>query len=259
VTTKVSDDWWKSMFDEIYLVTDARSVCDEEITRREVDLICRLIPLHPGQRILDLCGGHGRHSLELCARGFEHCTVVDYSACLIDKAKETAQACNHDLECIQADARDTGFPPEHFDHVLIMGNSLGYIPGSVSDKEIIAEAMRVLRRGGWLLIDVTDGQIVKNTFTPQAWHEIGSDIVVCRQRRLDGDNLTAREMVLSKENGVVRDCTYGIHLYDATTLGDLVEQAGFRNIELHTDFSPHQNEGDFGFMNSRMLAAGQKL
>ena len=88
----VPADWWETMFDEVYLVTDARSVCDEKITGREVDLICRLIPLHWGDRILDLCGGQGRHSLELCSRGFKDCTVVDYSACLIDRAKGKAEA-----------------------------------------------------------------------------------------------------------------------------------------------------------------------
>ncbi len=36
---KVDPDWWKKLFDDIYLVTDARSVCDDDITGREVDLI----------------------------------------------------------------------------------------------------------------------------------------------------------------------------------------------------------------------------
>ncbi len=69
MTIQVDPDWWKTLFDDIYLLTDARSVCDEEITRREVDLICELLPIRPDHKILDLCGGHGRHSLELAARG----------------------------------------------------------------------------------------------------------------------------------------------------------------------------------------------
>jgi D-alanine-D-alanine ligase len=258
VTLKAPADWWKTMFDEVYLMTDARSVCDEDITRREVDLICRLIPMRFGDRILDLCGGHGRHSIEFCTRGFGKCTVVDYSACLIDCAKTKAAECHYTINCIQADARETGLPAESFDHVLIMGNSLGYIPGAVADKEIITEALRVLRSGGWLLVDVTDGEKVKSAFSPRAWHEIGGDVVVCRERSLDGNILSAREIVLSKREGLIRDCKYAIRLYDVFSLKNLVASAGFRDVTVHTDFSPHRRHGDFGFMNCRMLASGQK-
>ena len=45
MSMKVDPDWWKTMFNEVYLLTDARSVCDEDITRREVDLICELLPI----------------------------------------------------------------------------------------------------------------------------------------------------------------------------------------------------------------------
>lgn len=255
---KVDPDWWKTMFDEVYLLTDARSVCDKEITRREVDLICELLPIRPGHRILDLCGGHGRHSLELCSRGFAWCTVLDYSLYLIDYARRQAAEYNCHIDCIQADARYTGLPSERFDHVLIMGNSMGYIPDPASDCQILAEANRVLRPGGWLLIDVTNGTAVRDSFNPTAWHEIGTDIVVCRQRKMEGNTVYAREMVLSKKKGVIRDCTYSLRLYDSPGVGALLEQAGFWQVKVKTDFSAHQGRGDYGFMNCRMVAAGQK-
>ena len=65
----VKKDWWKTLFDDIYLITDSRSVGDESITRREVDLICELLSLNSQHRILDLCGGQGRHTFEFCSQG----------------------------------------------------------------------------------------------------------------------------------------------------------------------------------------------
>ena len=35
----VDPDWWKTLFDETYLITAARTVCDEKLTRREVDFL----------------------------------------------------------------------------------------------------------------------------------------------------------------------------------------------------------------------------
>jgi len=36
---KVKKDWWKDYFGEIYLLTDARSVCNASLTACEADLI----------------------------------------------------------------------------------------------------------------------------------------------------------------------------------------------------------------------------
>jgi hypothetical protein len=38
MTIDVDPEWWKTMFDESYLLSDARSVCDDEVTQREVNL-----------------------------------------------------------------------------------------------------------------------------------------------------------------------------------------------------------------------------
>ncbi len=256
---EVDADWWKTLFDRVYLITDARSVCDEELTRREVDLICEMLPLQPGHRILDLCGGHGRHSLELCRRGFRGCTLLDYSLAMTDIAREKAREIGQHLDVVCCDARKTGLAGESFDHVLILGNSIGYIQEPQADGQILAEAHRVLRPGGWLLVDVTDGEVVKKSFRPNAWHEIGDDIVVCREREIRDSVVCAREMVLSKKKGLIRDRTYAVRLYDSKSLAVLLESAGFSRVSVRTDFSFHQNAGDYGFMNRRMIATGQKF
>ena len=42
---RVDPDWWKTLFDEVYLVTDAPFVCNPALTTREVDVIEKLLPL----------------------------------------------------------------------------------------------------------------------------------------------------------------------------------------------------------------------
>ena len=254
----VDTDWWKSLFDDVYLMTDARSVCNDDLTRREVDLFCELIPLAPGDRILDLCGGHGRHSLELSRRGFIECTVVDYSQFLIDRGSHEATCCGLPVSFIQGDARQLDLESACFHHVMILGNSLGYIQDSEADAQILKQCFRVLQPGGWLLLDVTDGSAIRENFTPNAWHGIGDDIVVCRQRELKKDYICARELVLNKSVGLIRDRTYGMRLYDARGLTELVRACGFDRSKAYTDFSLSETHGDLGFMNYRMLITAQK-
>jgi D-alanine-D-alanine ligase len=258
MSIKVNPDWWKTMFDEVYLLTDARSVCDPAITRREVDVICSLLPINGSHKILDLCGGHGRHSFELYRRGFKACTLFDYSQTLVNIARAKASDDNVTVDYICGDAREINMPAASYDHVIIMGNSLGYIQEKGADIKILAEAYRVMRTGGWILVDVADGRAVKSFFKPNAWHEIGEETVVCRQREIQGEVICAREIVLGKTQGLIRDQTYAIRLYDANSLSTLLERAEFTRINIHTDFSPHQKDGDYEFMNCRLIATGQK-
>jgi hypothetical protein len=48
MTIDVDPDWWKTLFDEVYLMTDARSVGRRTITRQEIDIFTALVPMQPG-------------------------------------------------------------------------------------------------------------------------------------------------------------------------------------------------------------------
>lgn len=254
----VNPDWWKTLFDEIYLMTDARSVCNDEVTRREVDFICKVLPLKSTDAVLDLCGGQGRHSLELARRGYAGCTVLDYSEVLLEVGRRTAELLGGRVDFVQGDATATGLPEEAFDHVLILGNSLGYLPETIDDLKIMQEAFRLLSPGGWLLVDVTDGDVVREAFTPNAWHEIGDKIIVCRHRELADNIIRAREVVLCKERGLVRDQSYAIRLHASENFVALVDKAGFADTRVHRGFLVQEKEGDYGFMNHRLIVTAQK-
>lgn len=258
MTIDVDPDWWKTLFDEVYLVTDARSVNDERITQQEVDLFTSLLPMQADEHILDLCGGHGRHSMEMCRRGFRHCTVLDYSQPLLDIGAREAADKGYAIRFVQGDARHTAIMPDTFDHVLILGNSLGYIQEPDADLQILNESRRLLKPRGRLLVDVTDGESIQTKITPQAWHEIGDDVVVCRQREVRSGLVSAREMVLSKNKGIIRDKTYSIRLYGADELVALTHRAGFEDIQLHDNAAAMNSNADVGCMNHRMVVSARK-
>ena len=258
MTIDVDPDWWKTLFDEVYLVTDARSVGDDDITRQEIDIFLALVPMQSHDRILDLCGGHGRHTLELCQRGFRDCTVLDYSQPLLDIGARVAAQQRYPVRFVQGDARQTELTSEAFDYVLILGNSLGYIPEPDADLRILQESRRLLKSRGWLLLDVSDGEAVRTKIAPHAWHEIGDDVVVCRQREVKDGLVCAREMVLSKGQGMIRDRTYCIRLYGADDLAALVARAGFADVQVHSDASALNRAEDVGCMNHRLVVAARK-
>jgi D-alanine-D-alanine ligase len=258
MTIDVDPDWWKTLFDEIYLITDARSVDDDRVTRQEIDFFTTLISLQPHERILDLCGGHGRHSMELYRRGFRNCTVLDYSQALLVIGANKAARKGCAIKFMQGDARHTALTSETFDHVLILGNSLGYISDPDADLDILKESGRLLKPQGCLLLDVTDGESVQTILSPLAWHQIGDDIVVCRQREVENGIVSAREIVLSKARGMIRDKTYRMRLYTADDLAALAGSAGFDDVQIHTLASAMRSTEDVGCMNHRLVVSARK-
>ncbi|MBC2715489.1 MAG: class I SAM-dependent methyltransferase [Desulfobacteraceae bacterium] len=259
MTINVAPDWWKTLFDEVYLTTDARTVCNHELTCREIDIFCKLISINPDDSLLDFCGGHGRHSLELYRRGYKKCTVFDYSHTLLRVGAENAANLKCNIRFIQGDARNSQLEDEKYDHVMILGNSLGYVPDEKSDFSILSESFRVLRSKGRLLLDVTDGKSVRERLMPIAWHEIGDDVVVCRQREVNNNYIYAREMVLSKKDGLIRDKNYCIRIYEKNYLKELLGAAGFTDVNIFSQNSiAGINEADRGCMNHRLIITACK-
>ncbi len=255
---KVAPDWWKTLFDETYLITDARTVCDEGLTCREVDFLEQVLKLEKSWPILDLCGGQGRHSLELSRRGFQNVTVLDYSKFLIDLGRERAIKEGLNTMFIRKDARDTGLPSQKFKVIAVIANSFGYFVDEGENEKILREAFRLLVPKGSLCLDLPHREHVLKNFSPQSWHEASEEIVVCRQRRLDEDIMYGREMVISKIKGMIRDATYCTRLYSPEKITILLTSAGFTSVTIQKDFVSHGEKGDYGLMTNRMIVIADK-
>ena len=165
---KVEKNWWKELFDEVYLKTDARSVCDEDLTRGEIDFLTSLLQMEPADPILDLCGGQGRHALELSRRGYEQVLTLDYSPFLVNLGKKTADREGLNTRFIRGDARQTGLRAECFRYILILGSSFGYFIDDAENERILREAYRLLEPRGCLLLDLPDRGYVEKSSSPSS-------------------------------------------------------------------------------------------
>lgn len=83
-------EWWRHLFNAIYLKTDGDVVENRDATVAEVDELLAVAGLDPQDRILDMCCGQGRHSLELARRGFARVDGVDRSGYLVRLARRRA-------------------------------------------------------------------------------------------------------------------------------------------------------------------------
>lgn len=252
----VPRDWWRRLFNSLYLKTDGDVVEDREITSREVDTILSILKPSYEDRILDLCCGHGRHSLELAKRGFQNIEGLDRSHYLIQKAKVNAKRDALNIKFREGDARKLPYPPDTFDVVLILGNSFGYFDSVQEDLKVVKEVMKVLKPWGRLFIDVSDGKYLREHFQSRSWEWIDKKHFVCRERSLsiDKQRLISREIISHVEKGVIVDQFYAERLYTEESLKELLEKAGFTDIQFHGTISPNSRRNqDLGMMEKRII------
>src|SRR5689334_6632151 len=249
-------EWWRKLFNALYVKTDGDVVENAENTRREVDFIISSAAIQPYSNILDLCCGQGRHCLELARRGFRNVTGVDRSRYLIRLAKKRAQ--NEGLNVVfkEGDARNPRLTENSFDCVAIMGNSFGYFSNKQDDEKVLNSVGKILRQTGQLVLDITDGGHMSENFDRRSWEWIDEHHFVCRERSIsaDGERLISREVITNDETGVIADQFYAERLYTRESITRLLEKTGFRNIRHHGHAEAHSDrDQDLGMMARRIL------
>src|SRR4030043_1808743 len=245
-------DWWKTIFNSTYLKTDGDVVDDKQITRKEIDLFIKIVNLSPEDKILDLCCGQGRHCIELANRGFKHVEGLDRSHYLIQRAKKESMM----IKFREGDASKLPYAPDTFDAVMILGNSFGYFETSKEDMMVLKEVLRVLKPWGRFLIDLSDGEYLKENMKSRSWEWIDKKYFVCRERSLSFDKtrLISREIINDVDNGVIADQLYAERLYAKDEIIEFLKQAGFSNIASHGTITPDSKRNqDLGMTERRII------
>jgi D-alanine-D-alanine ligase len=252
----VRAEWWREIFNANYIRTDGDVVDDSKITSKETDSFISLTDLSKDDIILDLCCGQGRHSVELAARGFKNIYGLDRSHYLINRAKKQAAKDGYSINFREGDARKLPYSTDLFDCIIIPGNSFGYFESCDDDKKVLLEVFRTLKPGGKLLLDVSDGDYLKENFTPRSWEWIDKNYFVCRERSLSSDNerLVTREVITHVSKGVIADQFYAERLYNPEMISSMLKECGFKNIRIHEPIiTESQRMQDLGMMARRLI------
>lgn len=249
-------EWWKSLFNSLYLKTDADVIENDLSTQTEVDTFLTITHSEPSDNILDLCCGQGRHSLELARRGYSFLSGIDRSRFLIRLARTRAQKEGLNIKFSEGDARKLRILDQSLDCVMVMGNSFGYFEQERDDLKVLKEACRALKEEGTLYLDITDGTWMKEHFEKRSWEWIDQELLVCRERHLAGDQkrLISREVVVHAEKGVIADQFYAERLYSYEELHAQLLKSGFQNIQKHQNFNGISTRNqDLGMMHNRII------
>ena len=246
--------WYKTFYDEHYLKEYAGGLTNER-TQREVDFINSTLNLPQtaeGARILDLCCGHGRHTVELAAAGYSM-VGQDLSATFLDLAKDAAAARDLQIQFVHSDMREIPFNGE-FDAVINMFTAFGYFD-DVENQKVLNAVARALKLGGKFLIDLLNAPRIIRDWLIQSWDELSDGTVVLTQRDynlLTGNNEERRTYIAPDGSKREVDLTWRMYFYPELTR--MLNRAGLAPIQVFGGF----DGSEYTLDSSRMIILAEK-
>ncbi|MBS3074676.1 class I SAM-dependent methyltransferase [Candidatus Pacearchaeota archaeon] len=104
-------------------------------------------------KTLDLCCGTGRYLIPLTKQGY-NIEGIDFSKGMIREAKAFAKKENIKIKINDGDATSIKKKNATYDTILLLGDSLGSIPGKENRQKTLMECYRILKRRGILICTV---------------------------------------------------------------------------------------------------------
>jgi ubiquinone/menaquinone biosynthesis C-methylase UbiE len=179
--TEADPRWYESFFDDDWLVIALGH--DDERTPGQVDAIVERLGLKPGDRVLDVACGHGRHALPLAQRGLR-VTGLDSSERSLEHARRAADGAGVEIEYVHGDMRELPWTSE-FDAAINVYTAFGYFADESEDERALRAVARALRPGGSFFIDTFNPTALVKGFRPQGWSDLPDGRVMLESREYD--------------------------------------------------------------------------
>ena len=217
----------------------------------EVDNIIKLLSLNPGDRVLDLCCGVGRHSVSFAEKGLS-VTGVDLTEPFLEAAEETARDRELSIEFIRADMR-LFERSNTFDAVVNLFTSFGYFETTEEEAGVLSHIHSSLKDGGKILIELMGKEILSRLFLPRDWYQEEETLVLMEREVFENWERIKNRWILIRGNNKT-EYVFSHRLYSAFELMSLLEKAGFSQLKAYGDFdgSPYDEKA------SRLIVTGSK-
>jgi len=223
--------WFVQAFERIYLHVYPHR--DDSEAEAHAGVVCDLLGVRPGQRVLDVGCGAGRHARALARRGMR-VTGVDLSPDLLEEARERSPGTPGSPTYIRWDARDLPFQLQ-FEGAISMFTSFGYFEERADDVRLMRSVARAVVPGGRFVVDYLNEVAVRSGLEPVTEVTIG-DLDVRMERRIEEDG-QAGPVVLKRVQATHRttdaieaDYEERVRLYTADEVDALLAEVGFEPV-----------------------------
>lgn len=213
------------------------AIMDETLYDLWLDFSLRHFPKGK-KKVLELACGTGILSVMLAQKGFE-VTGLDLSADMIALAKKRAQGVAQ-LDFIEGNMPDLS-QVGHYDMVTCYSDSLCYMEDEVELGQAFEQVYAQLKTGGRFLFDVHSTYQTDQVFPGYSYHDNAEDFAFVWDTYADEPpHSVVHELTFFVKEADGRFQRYDeVHeerTYELLTYEILLEQAGFKNVQIYADF-----------------------
>lgn len=243
-------EWFREWFGETYVSLYPHR--DEAEAEAAVRLFRLEVELGPGDRVLDLACGAGRHLKRLREAGLD-ATGMDLSAHLLEGAARRPGVAG---SLVRGDMRILPFRDGAFRGLVNFFTSFGYFSSAAEDALVVREMRRVLEPGGSFLLDYLNATWVVENLEPESEGVVNGKLV--RQTRWIEDNQVIKRIEVFPGAGKDQPLTHArvfherVRLYELPELTDVLQRCG---LEVRRHFGDYRG-GAFEADSGRLLLLG---
>ena len=179
---------------------------DSDIVAPEVAFVERQFPVNRFPKMLDLCCGPGRHLAPLAASGYQM-MGLDLDADALSSARTGTKAVANSC-FVRGDMKALPVRDGCLDAVICMWQSFGHFD-DYTNREVLADMARALRRNGCVLLDVYHREYYRRTQGERQLERYG--LRVSEKRWMDGKRL---RVTLRYVHQVADDKPAGVDEFD---------------------------------------------
>lgn len=216
--------WYESAFCGPYLQVYAHRSQEQADTQVRAMLDCGLLPARGS--VLDIACGAGRHLRAMRKAGLD-ARGLDFSMDLLRAGALAGLA-------VRADMRVMPFADTRFDWACSLFTSFGYFDSADDDRRMFAQAARILRPGGSLVLDHINPVVTLRDLKPHTVDEKDGTKLVQRRHHDRAAGLLIKDVEFTKD-GRTQSWQERVRLYEPEQLAALLHAAGFRTMRRYGD------------------------
>jgi SAM-dependent methyltransferase len=221
--------WYKDFFNKWYLeLYQDNPRFKASYIKKEIAFIKRVLDLPKGAKILDLCSGHGRHTIPLAKAGYQM-TALDLSKKALNILRNEAKKQGLDIRIVYSDMRKIPFQNE-FDAVINMFTSFGYFTSDKENFRVLDQVVKSLKPKGKFLLDLRNRDFHLKHFQPKDWYKT-KDYFVLEERKFNPKtNQSLVKLIIIDKNGKIHTDKYEVKFYSLAEIRKMLKKAGFNKI-----------------------------
>jgi len=250
---KLAEPWHETMYDLDFARTTIGSQRFRDLAKKEAAFLVSVLGLTPGDHVLDVPCGTGRHSAVLAKHRLK-VTGIDINLSCLKLAKSACRGL--DVTLRKGDMSDLSSCRGKFDAVVNLFTSFGYFSTDEKNERVLRELVATVKPGGQVAIHLINRDWLLRVFRPVDWSDQTGRFTL-EARKYDPKTFynEAQRITIDRRSGNAKTNYHRIRLYSKAEMVALMKRCGLKKVRVFGDFEGSEFKK---YESSHPIYLGQK-